>query len=298
MLIDAHIHIWKREMLPDDAIRNYLEPVRKLKELYGDLFDFGLDDEIPFADYDSFKEGLTEMMDCAKLDYAVVLATDFSLVNEGRMTNDEYTQWLYDQCQVDDRLLLFTGVDANHKDAIEKIERYYDSYEPVGMKVYPASGFYPNDPKYEQYWSKIEELGLPVTVHAGMALAPLDEKYCHPNYLSAVAERHPDLKIIVAHLGGKFHDELIPLMQEYENVYTDCSALQGWMPDGKDTIRQRLDEVTSLFPDRVVFGSDFPLYENHTTCSRFIEIIRSLDFGNDSVKDKLLGDNMARLLGL
>jgi len=32
MLIDAHIHIWKREMLPDDAIRNYLEPVRKLKE--------------------------------------------------------------------------------------------------------------------------------------------------------------------------------------------------------------------------------------------------------------------------
>ena len=298
MLIDAHIHIWKREMLPDDAIRNYLEPVRKLKELYGDLFDFGLDDEIPFADYDSFKEGLTEMMDCAKLDYAVVLATDFSLVNEGRMTNDEYMQWLYDQCQVDDRLLLFTGVDANHKDAIEKIERYYDRYEPVGMKVYPASGFYPNDPKYEQYWSKIEELGLPVTVHAGMALAPLDEKYCHPNYLSAVAERHPDLKIIVAHLGGKFHDELIPLMQEHENVYTDCSALQGWMPDGKDTIRQRLDEVTSLFPDRVVFGSDFPLYENHTTCSRFIEIIRSLDFGNDGVKDKLLGDNMARLLGL
>ena len=298
MLIDAHIHIWKREMLPDDAIRNYLEPVRKLKELYGDLFDFGLDDEIPFADYDSFKEGLTEMMDCAKLDYAVVLATDFSLVNEGRMTNDEYMQWLYDQCQVDDRLLLFTGVDANHKDAIEKIERYYDRYEPVGMKVYPASGFYPNDPKYEQYWSKIEELGLPVTVHAGMALAPLDEKYCHPNYLSAVAERHPDLKIIVAHLGGKFHDELIPLMQEHENVYTDCSALQGWMPDGKDTIRQRLDEVTSLFPDRVVFGSDFPLYENHTTCSRFIEIIRSLDFGNDGVKDKLLGDNMAHLLGL
>ena len=285
-------------MLPDDAIRNYLEPVRKLKELYGDLFDFGLDDEIPFADYDSFKEGLTEMMDCAKLDYAVVLATDFSLVNEGRMTNDEYMQWLYDQCQVDDRLLLFTGVDANHKDAIEKIERYYDRYEPVGMKVYPASGFYPNDPKYEQYWSKIEELGLPVTVHAGMALAPLDEKYCHPNYLSAVAERHPDLKIIVAHLGGKFHDELIPLMQEHENVYTDCSALQGWMPDGKDTIRQRLDEVTSLFPDRVVFGSDFPLYENHTTCSRFIEIIRSLDFGNDGVKDKLLGDNMAHLLGL
>ena len=122
-------------------------------------------------------------------------------------------------------------------------------------------------------------------------------KFCH-DLLGANLIKGDLQQYIVAHLGGKFHDELIPLMQEYENVYTDCSALQGWMPDGKDTIRQRLDEVTSLFPDRVVFGSDFPLYENHTTCSRFIEIIRSLDFGNDSVKDKLLGDNMARLLGL
>ena len=297
MLIDAHIHIWKRDMLPDDAIRNYLEPIRKLKELYGNLFDFGLDDEIPFADYDSFKEGLTEMMDCAKLDHAVVLATDFSLVNEGRMTNDEYMDWLYEQCQVDERLLLFAGVDANHKDAIEKLERYYDRYEPVGFKVYPASGFYPNDPKYEAYWSKIEELGLPVTVHAGMALAPLDEKYCHPTYLQSVAENHPDLKIIVAHLGGKFHSELFPLMEACENVYTDCSALQGWMPD-KDMVRQRLDSVTSRFPDRVVFGSDFPLYENHTTCSRFIELIRGMDFGNDRIKNALLGGNMARILGL
>ena len=297
MLIDAHIHIWKRDMLPDDAIRNYLEPIRKLKELYGNLFDFGLDDEIPFADYDSFKEGLTEMMDCAKLDHAVVLATDFSLVNEGRMTNDEYMDWLYEQCQVDERLLLFAGVDANHKDAIEKLERYYDRHEPVGFKVYPASGFYPNDPKYEAYWSKIEELGLPVTVHAGMALAPLDEKYCHPTYLQSVAENHPDLKIIVAHLGGKFHSELFPLMEACENVYTDCSALQGWMPD-KDMVRQRLDSVTSRFPDRVVFGSDFPLYENHTTCSRFIELIRGMDFGNDRIKNALLGGNMARILGL
>jgi predicted TIM-barrel fold metal-dependent hydrolase len=284
-------------MLPDEAIRNYLEPLKKLKELYGELFDFGLDDEIPFADYDSYNEGLTEMMDCANLDYAVVLATDFSLVNEGRMNNDEYIDWLYDQCQNDDRLLLFVGVDANHKDAVRKLEYYYDRYEPFGVKVYPASGFYPNDPKYDAYWNKIEELGLPVTVHAGMALAPLDEKFCHPSYLQTVAEKHPDTKMIVAHLGGKFHNELFPLMEACENVYADCSALQGWMPD-TETICQRLDSVTSRFPNRVVFGSDFPLYENHTTCSRFIELIRAMNFGNDRIKNALLGENMARILGL
>lgn len=298
MLIDAHIHIWNRDMLPDEAVRNYLEPVRKFKELYGDIFDFGLDDEIPFSDYDSLKEGLTEMMDCARLDHAVVLATDFSLVNEGRMSNDEYMAWLHEQCQVDQRLLLFAGVDPNHRGAVGMLDRYHDRYEPVGVKVYPATGFFPDEARYEPYWKKIEDLGIPVTVHAGMALSPLDEKYCHPSFLKRVAENHPDIKIIVAHLGGKFHDELIPLMEACDNIYTDCSAQQGWMPDGKDMIRQKLDEITSRFPDRVVFGSDFPLYENHTTCSRFIEMIRSMEFGNDRSKEKLLGSNMARVLGL
>jgi predicted TIM-barrel fold metal-dependent hydrolase len=284
-------------MLPDEAIRNYLEPIRKFKELYGDVFDFGLDDEVPFADYDSTKEGLTEMMDCAKLDHAVVLATDFGLVNEGRMTNDEYMEWLYEQCQVDERLLLFAGVDFNRSNAIELLDRYYDRYEPAGLKVYPASGFYPHEGRYDAIWKKIEDLGLPVTIHAGMALAPLDEKYCHPSYMRSVAENHPDTKFIIAHLGGKFHDELFPLMEACDNVYTDCSALQGWFPD-MEMIRKRLDEATSRFPDRVVFGSDFPLYENHTTCSKFISLIREMDFGNDRIKDALLGGNMARVLGL
>ncbi len=297
MLIDAHIHIWNRDMLPDEAIRNYLEPIRKFKELYGDVFDFGLDDEVPFADYDSTKEGLTEMMDCAKLDHAVVLATDFGLVNEGRMTNDEYMEWLYEQCQMDERLLLFAGVDFNRSNAIELLDRYYDRYEPAGLKVYPASGFYPHEGRYDAIWKKIEDLGLPVTLHAGMALAPLDEKYCHPSYMRSVAENHPDTTFIIAHLGGKFHDELFPLMEACDNVYTDCSALQGWFPD-MEMIRKRLDEVTSRFPDRVVFGSDFPLYENHTTCSKFISLIREMDFGNDRIKDALLGGNMARVLGL
>jgi predicted TIM-barrel fold metal-dependent hydrolase len=86
-------------------------------------------------------------------------------------------------------------------------------------------------------------------------------------------------------------------MEACDNVYTDCSALQGWFPD-MEMIRKRLDEATSRFPDRVVFGSDFPLYENHTTCSKFISLIREMDFGNDRIKDALLGGNMARVLGL
>ena len=299
MRIDAHIHIWHRDMLPDRAVENYLEPLKKIKELYGGVFDLNLDDEIPFFDYKYSMDESKTMLDASNLDYAVVLGTDFEMVNEHRMTNDEYMDWLFETCSVDDRYIPFISVDPNKgEDALVSIERLVKRYAPKGIKMYPATGFYPDDPKYDSYWDLIDDLGLVVTTHAGMALPPLDGKYCHPKFFARVAERHPDMKIIIAHLGGMFYDELFPLMDEYENVYTDCSALQGWIPEDKDMVDRRLDEVTSRYPERVVFGSDSPLYNERTTVQRYIDIIMEGRWGNEKVKADLLGNNMARILGV
>lgn len=299
MRIDAHIHIWHRDMIPDRAVENYLEPLKKIKELYGGVFDLNLDDEIPFFDYKYSMDESKTMLDASNLDYAVVLGTDFEMVNEHRMTNDEYMDWLFETCSVDDRYVPFISVDPNKgEDALVSIERLVKRYAPKGIKMYPATGFYPDDPKYDGYWDLIDDLGLVVTTHAGMALPPLDGKYCHPKFFARVAERHPDMKIIIAHLGGMFYDELFPLMDEYENVYTDCSALQGWIPEDKDMVDRRLDEVTSRYPERVVFGSDSPLYNERTTVQRYIDIIMEGRWGNEKVKADLLGNNMARILGV
>ena len=160
MIIDAHIHIWHRDMIPDRAIENYLEPLKKFKDMYGGVFDLGLDDEIPFADYKYSMSESKDMLDGCKMDYAVVLATDFELVNEHRMTNDEYMDWLFETCSVDDRYIPFISVDPNKgEDALRSIERLVKRYAPKGIKVYPASGFYPDDPKYDRYWDLIDDLG-------------------------------------------------------------------------------------------------------------------------------------------
>ena len=96
MRIDAHVHLWERGMIPDAAVKNYLEPLKKLKELgLDDVFDFKLDEDIPFPDYNERIEDYIESMDANGLDHMVILATDFGLVNEGRTTNDEYTEWLF-----------------------------------------------------------------------------------------------------------------------------------------------------------------------------------------------------------
>ena len=299
MRIDAHVHLWERRMIPDEAIRQYLEPLNKLKELgLDDVFDFNLDDEVPFPDYNENIQDYIDIMDYNRLDAMVVLGIDFGLVNEGRMSNNEYMEWLYSRCSCDERFIPFIGLDPNRKDAVEKLKMYYSKYEPRGIKVYPATGFYPDDERYDEYWKTINDMGLVVTVHTGVALAPLDEKYCHPSFMRRIAEKYPDMKIIIAHLGGKFHDELFPLMDACDNVYSDCSALQGWKAIDKMMINTRLRECASRYPKRIVYGSDIPIYEFSIASSQFIGMIEEGDWGTERMKKDVMGDNMARILEL
>lgn len=298
MLIDAHVHMWNRKTLPDRAILNYLEPILSTNSAYGQIFDLGFDDGMPFPDYDVPVDIIIEVMDRNRMDGMVVLATDFELVGGNRMGIEEHMEWLFQRCSVDERFHPFIGVDPNRRDAPELIERLVKRYAPKGIKMYPAVGFYPDEERMSQYWRMVDDLGLLVSTHAGMALDPLDEKYCHPGMMLPVAERYPDTKFIVAHLGGKFHDELFPLMDACDNVYTDCSALQGWVAEDRQMIRNRLRDVISRYPDRVVFGTDFPLYEEMFSTTQFIREIEMMEWESEKVRDGFYGGTMARLLGI
>ena len=303
MIIDSHIHLWPRSLLPDEAVKNYMEPLERARKELGPEFqeflDFFLDGASPFADYELDVSEIISTMDSNRIDYAVSLGIDFGLVNEGRITNDEYMEWLFRECSVDDRLIPFISVDPNRgEEGLRMIERYVKRYDPKGIKMYPATGFYPDEEKYDRYWDLVDDLGLVVVTHAGMALAPLDEKYCHPVNMARVAERHPDTKFIIAHLGGKFSSELPGLMREHENVYSDCSAMQGWLPRDPGTVISTVSRFVEEFPDRIVYGSDFPLYEIKYSSMLFIRLLTESEWGNAKMKDDLMGGNMARILGL
>ena len=83
MRIDAHVHLWERNIIPDQAVKSYLEPLKKLKELgLDDVFDFRLDDDVPFSDYNENIQDYIDVMDYNRLDAMVVLGIDFGLVNE------------------------------------------------------------------------------------------------------------------------------------------------------------------------------------------------------------------------
>lgn len=302
MIIDSHIHLWPRAILPDEAVRNYMEPVRKAREIFGDtipFLDFFLDDDSPFGDYKLNTSEAVYMMDMNKIDYAIALAVDFGLVNEGRMSNEDYMEWLFKECQCDDRIIPFIAVDPNRgEEGLKMIESFVKRYDPKGIKMYPATGFYPDQEKYDKYWDLVDDLGLVVVTHAGMALSPLDEKYCHPVNMERVAENHPDTKFIIAHLGGKFSSELPEVMRKHDNIYADCSAMQGWLPAEPGVVIKTVSKFAEEFPERIVYGSDFPLYEIKYSSMLFIRLLMEEEWGNQQIKENLMGNNMARILGL
>jgi predicted TIM-barrel fold metal-dependent hydrolase len=293
MIIDAHVHLWKRPMLPDSVLRSYLEPLLALDGLL-DLSEDRLNDW-PMSE--ALPEGLVEGMNDAGIDRSVILPLDFGMVEPARVGVEAYNDWVFETAQENpDRIIPFMGIDPTRPEALHLVEKYVRKFDARGIKIYPATGFFPNEARLDPFWKRMDELGLAVVTHAGASWGPLDEKYNHPVLFQEVLERFPHMKLVIAHLGGKFRTEMYDLVERYPNAYTDCSALQGWLPSNPEVALDRLKEVTQRIPGRALFGSDWPLFDLAYSHSSWVRFIQEGDWGTAEQKDQLMGGNFMRMM--
>ena len=103
-----------------------------------------------------------------------------------------------------------------------------------------------------------------------------------------VAADFPDLKIILAHPSFPWQDEALAVATHKPLVHIDLS---GWSP--KYFPPQLVRYANTLLQDKVLFGSDFPLI----TPDRWLADFEQLEI-KPAVRQKILKDNAARLLGL
>ena len=296
MIIDSHVHLWLRDHLPDAMVRMYLEPLAALEG----LMDWDVSTEKVWPEYTVDAEKALEAMDAGGIDKAVVLPIDFNLVERARIDIERYNRWVFETCaSVPDRLIPFIGVDPQRGEAaLELLDRFVSKYDAKGVKLYPSTGWFPNEDRVRGFLARVDELGLTVVSHTGAAWGSLEERYSEPSYWTDVLERYPDTNIVLAHLGGKWRHQVIQMCKAYPNCYTDCSALQGWLPSDPGTALARLKEFAGSIPDKVSFGSDFPLFELSYTTPSWAYFVRTQPWADEEIKAKLLGDNMRALLGL
>jgi len=153
--------------------------------------------------------------------------------------------------------------------------------------------FTPDDERLEPAWARLEAAGVPVVVHAGSA--PLQGRHTGPEAVREVLRRHPDLVLVVAHLGMPEYHEFADLADEFAGVHldttmngTDFTNRFAPFPDGY------VERLAGL-RDRVVLGSDFPSIPY--PYAHQLEALARLDLGDDWMRS-VLWHNGARLLGL
>jgi len=193
-----------------------------------------------------------------------------------------------------DRFIGFAGFDPNAgEESVREIEYAVDTLGFSGIKSVPSAlELDLNDKAFYPFYSKAEELGIPVLIHVGsVILKGLRTKHVHPLMVDDIAFDFPDLKIICAHLGGCQYMDTINMMLHHRNVYADISF---WPlnPLFKELVPWNLLERT--LSDKIMLGSDYPAGQTPKEAAESVKILPI----SDSFKEKILGENASRLLGL
>lgn len=104
----------------------------------------------------------------------------------------------------------------------------------------------------------IEKTGLPLIVcgwqQTSSPVATMEK--IQPNVIDSIAKKHPNLKIVIAHLGGhRFYDAFF-CARGNPNVFLDCSYFFNFFK-GTSLEKDAL-VLMHLADEKILFGSDFP----------------------------------------
>lgn len=131
-------------------------------------------------------------------------------------------------------------VDNDIDREIHRLKIAVQKWNVKGVKFQPLDQhIYMNDERLYPIYKVCEDLGMIVTWHTGEVdlgsrkyemNVPLLVKYCNPIYLDEVAVEFPDLKIIIAHLGGNYIYNATVLASKHKNIYLDTAFLRFFAP--------------------------------------------------------------------
>ncbi len=159
-------------------------------------------------------------------------------------------------------------------------------YQPqcVGIKIHPEEHGYP----IVDHAKPIFEFAAK---HKAIVLTHSGEQNSMPEDFIPWANSFPEMKLILAHIGCGWdrdytHQVRAIQMSKQGNVYADTSSMMSILPN---IIEWAVSEVG---PNRILFGTDTPLY--HTSMHRIRIEHAEL---SDAVKRQIFRDNAVKLFG-
>jgi len=299
MIIDVHCHVWEKETLSED-LKVLLVGIAK---------QYGFDPDLVL---DATPERLVPEMDDAGIDKTVIVAVDYEYLFRGKISYREYNNIVAGYIkEYPDRLIGFAGIDPRRgKEAIQELERCIGELGFKGVKLWPLTGFYPDDLEYYPFYERAEDLGAVILCHTGMGITKSYIKYNRPMYIDKIAVDFPKIKIIMAHMGDPWINEAIAVATKNPNVYVDISGLEPSFKRAPFVFFQNvLQAKMRCGINKILFGTDWPLFAPIMSLKEYVDGIKELKLSppmtlmglsefTDAEKNKILGDNAVKLLGL
>lgn len=198
---------------------------------------------------------------------------------------------------------------------LDEVMGQYDCFIPVGtlhmddenprewMKTFTREGirvlkFHPmyqnfvvDDEKMWEIYDAAAEADMLVEFHSGRDLGFLDDPVpdrAAPYRFSAVAEKFPQLKIMLAHMGGFLIWDEVERELSGSNIWLETSFGPTHMPK-----EQFVRMVRKFGEDRICFGSDWPWIDQ----GEMFKSVLDCDLGEET-NMKIWRHNSAKLLGL
>ena len=237
----------------------------------------------------------------------VVLPMDMEFMGAGRVAESidvQHAQLAALRDRYPDSVIPFAAVDPRHEAVVEKTIRLLEDQRFRGIKLYPPTGYHPNDPALRPLYAYAEEHDVPVLTHCSrpasvqyrgqpterMRTDPVTGErldldrlqlltlFTDPDSYRPILSSHPSLRICLAHFGGA-GDWAAYLNRPWDADDTE-PAEKSWLAKIADMIRS--GDYPNLWTDiaYTAFADDEHIYLLKVLLSDERILARTL-FGSD-----------------
>ncbi len=270
--LDAHVHVWGG----DEA-----------------AYPFGPHDGLaaPKETYDGAR--LAQALDAAGVAQALAI--------QPRVYGYDHAYLFAAAASLGPRLRVLPLLNAVRPSNVEEMEALAErdgvaGFRVIALRPEPADWLVGPDPT--RLWSRLTELGLPIGLLIDPSQLPVVE---------TLAQRQPDLRIVVDHLGGIYSDAwpvwgpVLLGLSRRPNVYVKLSALGHLSaesfpyPDLHRPVRELLDCYGA---QRLLWGSDWPHVYEYVTYEESAEsMCAALGIEAAAEQELIFGGTAASLYG-
>lgn len=260
-VIDAHAHIYPEKI----AVR----AVNAISAFYN----------IPMENPHGTPEALLETCKDTPISHFLVhsVATTAHAVTS-------INNFISEQCKLHPEFIGFGTMHQDFQDPEAEIDRMIE-LGLHGVKLHPdTQEVNMDDPRLMQVYEIMQDRGLPLVVHTG----DFRMDYSHPRRLKHILHTFPDLVVDGAHLAGCFIADIGYDVLHAERLFVDASSTLPFVG------ARRFAELVRMWgTDRVMFGSDFPMWNPYAEYA----VLASSGFTDDEF-EKLTYKNAERFTGV